>query len=122
MNGVFLRRGSGAAILPLLLIPAFAQGPVVNGDTYLQGGATSAQNFGSLAGVLVGPGGAAPTPNKGLVRFDLSALSAVSGSDVQKAVLWVYVNRVNTAGAIDVYDVTTPWVETTVTWNAAPVE
>ena len=45
----------------------------------------------------------------------------MQSSDVRKAVLWVYVNRVTTAGSIDVYDVTTAWAENTVTWNAAPV-
>src|SRR5262249_55793061 len=65
--------------------------------------------------------GAAATPNKGLIRFDLSGMSGVGASDVQKAVVWLYVNRVTTAGAIDVQDLTTTWVESTVTWNAAPV-
>src|SRR5262245_12808319 len=121
MNRIPRRFLGGAALVLLLSIPAFAQGPLLNGDTYLQGGANSAVNFGALANVLVGPGGAAATPNKGLIRFDLSGMTGVGASDVQKAVVWVYVNRVTTAGVIDVQDVTTTWVEGTVTWNAAPV-
>src|ERR1044071_3214391 len=96
----------GIAIVGLMLFLslAFGQGPVVVGDTYLQSGSNSAQNFGALANLLVGPGTGA-TQSSGLVQFDLSAFSAVTASNVQKAVLWVYVNRMTTAGAIDVYDV-----------------
>lgn len=116
-----LCRIAGTAAILTPLVAAFAQAPMVSGDTYLQSGSNSAQNFGLLANVLVGPGGAAPTQNKGLVKFDLSGFSGVGASDVQKAVLWLYVNRVTTGGAIDVYDVTTSWIENTVTWNATPV-
>ena len=57
----------------------------------------------------------AATQNKGLVQFDLPGLSGVQATDVHKAVLWLFVNRVTTAGAIDVYDVTSGWSEGTVT-------
>jgi hypothetical protein len=101
------------------MTPAFAQGPNVNGDAYVQSGTSAATNFGALANILVGPGTGA-TMNKGLIRFDLSGLGAVTATDIDKAVLWVYVNRVSAAGAIDVNDVTTSWIESTVTWNAQP--
>jgi hypothetical protein len=107
----------------LVLIPVLrleAQGPVVTADTYVQSGSAASTNFGALASLLVGPGGAAATQNKGLVQFDLSAYSGVSGSNVQKALLWVYVNRVTAAGAIDAYDVTGTWGENTVNWNTPP--
>jgi hypothetical protein len=97
-----------------------AQGPIVSADTYLQSGSAAATSFGALASVLVGPGGAAATQNKGLIQFDLSAWSGVSGSNVQKALLWVYINRVTTAGTIDAYDVTGTWGEPAVNWNSAP--
>jgi len=100
---------------------AHAQGPVVSGDTYIQSGSNASTNFGALASVLVGPG-AGTTQNQGLIRFDLSALNGVQASDVQKAVIWVYVNRVTTAGAIDVYDVTSSWAEGGATWNTAPAQ
>jgi hypothetical protein len=120
MNGIAIGVLAGVAFTGLL-VPAFGQGPTVSGDTYLQSGTNSAQSFGALANVLVGPGGAAPTQNKGLVQFDLSGFSGVQASDLRKAVIWVYVNRVTTAGSIDVYDVTTAWTESTATWNAPPV-
>ena len=110
---------AGSAIVSLLLAPAFGQGPTVTGDTYLQSGTNASQNFGALANILVGPGTGA-TQNRGLVRFDLSGLSGVASGDVQKGVLWLYVNRVTTAGSIDVYDVTSAWSENTATWNSPP--
>lgn len=122
MNRLSLGALLTGAVLMFSLVPAAAQGPTVSADTYLQGGSNSAQNFGALANILVGPGGAAATPNRGLIQFDLSGFSGVQSSNVQKAVLWLYVNRVAAGGAIDVYDVTTSWVENTVTSNAAPVE
>src|ERR1041384_515740 len=112
---------SCGAFMCAFVMTAQAQGPAVAGDAYLQSGTSSATSFGALANVLVGPGGAAPTQNIGLIQFDLSGLSAVAASNVQKAVLWVYVNRIITPGAIDVYDVTTSWPESTVTWNTTPV-
>src|SRR5205085_2418891 len=95
----------GGALLAFSVVAAYAQGPTVAGDTYIQSGANATANFGSLASVVVGPGGAALTQNKGLIQFDLGAYNAVPAGNVQKAVLWLYVNRVTTAGAIDVYDV-----------------
>jgi hypothetical protein len=97
-----------------------AQTPTVLGDTYIQSGTNASQNFGALANVLVGPG-TGTTQNRGLIQFDLSGLSGVTAGDVQKAVVWVYVNRVTTSGAIDVFDVTTSWAEGTATWNSPPV-
>ncbi len=105
----------------LLAGTANAQGPVVSADTYLQNGAQSSQNFGAVVTVLVGPGGSASPQNVGLIQFNLSALNGVQAADVQKAVVWVYLDKVTTAGAIDIYDVTTAWAEGTVTWNSAPV-
>src|SRR5262249_4413669 len=53
--------------------------------------------------------------------FDLTGLNGVTGPNVQKAVVWVYVNRITVGGAIDGLDVTTPWAEGTATWNSPPV-
>jgi hypothetical protein len=121
MNRIAARCGIAGVFLTCLLVPAFGQIPTVTGDAYIQSGANSAQNFGGLTTMLVGPGGAAPTQNKALVQFDLSGYSGVQSTDVRKAVLWVYVNRVTAGGGIDVYDVTTSWAESTATWNVAPV-
>lgn len=120
MKRLRLSRLTGAAtVFSVLAATALAQGPTVTGDTYIQSGANAGQNFGALANVLVGPGTGA-TQNQGLIRFDLSGLTGVTPADVQKAVVWVYVNRVTTAGSIDVYDVTSSWSEGAVTWNTVP--
>ncbi len=119
MRSPFLRWAVAGAACALWSVSAYAQ-TVVSADTYLESGSGASTNFGTLASVLVGPGGSAATQNKSLIQFNLSALTGVTGTSVQKAVLWVYVNRVTTAGAIDVYDVTNSWGESTATWNAPP--
>src|SRR3954447_6874615 len=97
MNPVVRRALFSITAAAVCLSSAFAQlAPQVNGDTYVQGGSNSAQNFGLLANIAVGPGGAAPTPSQGLVQFDLSGMTGAGGvlsTDVQKAVLWFWVNR-----------------------------
>jgi hypothetical protein len=121
MNRLIRRPAYAGALTLLLTVAAQAQTPLVSGDTYLQSGSNASQNFGALANVLVGPGGFAAAQSRGLIQFDLTGLNGVLSTNVQKAVLWVFVNRVTTAGAIDVFDVTTSWNEGTVTWNAPPV-
>src|SRR5579883_3481991 len=108
--------------LPLLAVPAvFAQGPTVFADAYVQGGTNAGQNFGAQSNILVGPGSPAVTPNSGYIQFNLAGLNGVSSSNIQKAVLWLWVNRVTTAGSIDVYDATNTWQEGSINWNNAPV-
>src|SRR4051794_29693087 len=112
------RLAKAAAITTPPTLPPLAHGPVVTGDTYLPRSAAST-NFGALASIQVGPGTGSPQ-SQGLVKFGLSGLSGVTASDVQKAIIWVYVNRVTVAGSIDVWHVTSPWSESTVTFNTAP--
>src|SRR4051794_40812424 len=84
-------------------IPGVAQqSPQIAADAYIQSGIAASTNFGAIPNVLVGPGGAAPTQNVGLLKFELSGLGDVQSTDVRKAVLWVWVNRIITPGAIDV--------------------
>src|SRR5262249_45419129 len=74
-------------------------------------------NFGAAANVNVGGG------NQGLVRFDIAgALSAgVTSANVGKAVLYIFVNKVNTAGNIDISTAAVAWNESTVSQSSAPV-
>src|SRR5215470_11001691 len=116
MNRLIRRSACAGALTLLLNLAAQAQTPLVSGDTYLQSGTNASQNFGALANVLVGPG-TGTTQNRGLIQFDLTGLTGVTGTDVQKAVVWVYVNRMTVGGALDVFDVTTSWAEGTATWN-----
>src|SRR5262245_24929790 len=117
MNRMIRRPACAGALMLLWNVVSQAQTPTVASDTYLQSGTNASQNFGALANVLVGPG-TGTTQNRGLIQFDLSGLNGVTGPSVQKAVVWVYVNRVTVGGAIDVLDVTTPWTEGLATWNS----
>jgi hypothetical protein len=72
-------------------------------------------NFGSLPQLNVGGGATA------LLRFDLATLPAgVTAKNVVKAQLKLFVNRVGTAGAIEVQGVNSPWTEVGVTAATVP--
>lgn len=83
-------------------------------DTYTST-ALPANNFGALGNVNVG-GGAT-----GLVRFDLSTLpSGTTGSAVARATLFLYVNKVNAPGALDITAALNGWTESAVTQSSTP--
>jgi hypothetical protein len=101
-----------AVMLPLA---GWAQTYVVAGDTYVST-AYPTTNFGSLGTLAVGAG------NKALIQIDLSRLVAleVTSGQIQQATMIVFLNRVLTAGGIDVAPITSPWSESTVTFNTEP--
>ncbi len=102
-----------AALTPLA---GYAQTLTPTQDAhYVPGNGT---NFGTATSVTVGS-----SASVGLVQFDLSALpSGVLASQVQKATLTLFLNRIGVVGSFDVdtVSVATPWSETTVTGLAAP--
>jgi hypothetical protein len=101
-----------AAIVPA----AFADTLPPLGDAFFAPGNNS--NFG--ASPLINVGGA--TPYQGLVQFDLSALPAgTTASSIARANLVLYVNKVGSAGAIDVSVASGPWMESTVTGVNPPL-
>jgi hypothetical protein len=55
-----------------------------------------------------------------VLKFDLSAISGVSGTQVQSAVLRLWVTIVDAGGQVTVASASTPWMEGTVTWNSKP--
>src|SRR4029077_4094138 len=73
-------------------------------------------NFGNQSGLeVIGPG------VNSYIRFDLTALpSGLTSSNVNKATMRLSVNGVTTAGAFDVYLVTSSWAESTITHNNLP--
>src|SRR6202142_3551996 len=74
-----------------------------------------AVNFGALTNLAVGNG------NTALMQFNLASLPAgTTSGEVAAATLKIYVNRVNTAGAMDLKPVTGAWSEFAVTFNSAP--
>ena len=92
---------------------AYAQG-VLTGDAYT----TSTKpkvNFGSDSALVVGIG------EDTYLNFSLASLGAgVTGSNVSNATLIVYVDAVSAAGTMDVYRITQPWSEGTITYSNAP--
>jgi hypothetical protein len=72
-------------------------------------------NYGALSNLYVGNG------TTSLLQFDLSVLpSGTTASQVSRATLRLYVNRVNTAGSVTVSPVTSSWTESTVTYATIP--
>ncbi|MGD1097384.1 MAG: DNRLRE domain-containing protein, partial [Bryobacteraceae bacterium] len=101
-----------ALLLSLLCAPKSAQAQLPpTDDAWVKAG--SAANNGSDAGLRV----IQATQNTStFIRFNLSSLpSGITGSAVAKATLTLFVTQVNTAGSFDVYQVTGPWTEGTVT-------
>jgi hypothetical protein len=79
---------------------ALASEATVTGDAYVNS-AHPATNYGGLSNLYVGNGGTT------LFAFDLSALpSGTTASQIGKATLKLYVNRVNNSGAVSVLPVT----------------
>src|SRR3984885_1319371 len=72
-------------------------------------------NFGALSNLYVGDG------NTTLVQFDPSSLPAgTTAGQITHASLSLFVNRINTAGSINVQPVTSAWSEPAVTNATAP--
>src|SRR5271154_2716745 len=93
---------------------AFAADATLTGDAYVSSG-RSASNFGAQTNLYVGNG------NTSFVQFDLSSLPAgTTVGQVAGATLRLYVNRVNTAGAINVLPVTSAWSEGAITFATIP--
>ena len=112
------RPNCGACIaawsLLLLTGPALALDAPLSADTHIST-ALPTNNFGAVTTLNVGTGATA------LLRFDLNTLPAATAADkLVKASLKLYVNRVGTAGAIEVQTVNSAWAESTVTAGNAP--
>ena len=103
------------ATLCALGASALASELPLGADTYVSSAAASA-NYGLAANLSVGPAA------KTLLRFDLGALpQGIQPSQVLKASLVLYANRVTTPGAIEVQTVGGAWNESTVNASTAPV-
>src|SRR5215831_10731259 len=99
MNHDVCRRGAALmlALASTILVCASASATtaVPSGDTYLSSSAPS-NNFGSTTTLNVGGGGTA------LVQFDLSSLPpGLISTNVVKATMRVWVNRIGVAGGVD---------------------
>jgi hypothetical protein len=104
-----------AALAALAPAAIMAQSLVPLQDAYVVPGNSS--NFGTAVNITVGSSG-----SQGLVQFDLSSLpNSVSAGNIQRALLTLYVNHVNTPGSINILTANGVWTETGVNGTNAPV-
>jgi hypothetical protein len=103
-------------LLSTFLVPltGWSTTVVTSGDTYVSAN-RPALNFGSVANLNIGGGDSA------LIAVDLSGLPAgLTGSNIRKATLTVFVNKVSTAGGVDLSQIISPWSETSVSYQNRP--
>jgi len=94
--------------------PAWAAQATLIADAHVNS-ALPAVNSGAISNLDVGGGYTT------LLQFDLSLLPAgTTASQVSRAVLQLYANRVTTSGLVSYALVTTPWGEYSVTYATAP--
>jgi hypothetical protein len=90
-------------------VPAWPADALLTGDTFIST-AAAASNFGTNANLAVGNG------STGLVQFSLATLpSGLQASNISKASLRVYVNRVTAAGNLNVALLSSSFTESTAT-------
>jgi hypothetical protein len=100
-----------SACLVLAAFAAFGSGAVLSGDSYITS-TNAAANFGTAGTMFVGGGATS------LVQFSLASLpGSLTGPNISKATLTLYVNRVTTAGNITVRTLTATFPESTVTYS-----
>jgi hypothetical protein len=104
-----------AGVVLLLPLSGLAQPYHVLGDTYVSSGFPTT-NYGTAGSMTVGGG------NTALIQIDVSRLVAagVTSTQIQQATMVVFVDRVITGGGMDVAEVTSPWVESTVNFATQP--
>jgi hypothetical protein len=103
-----------AAAAALAASSAYATEAVVSGDTYVSS-SYPANNFGYQSNLHVNSTATA------LIVFDLSSVpSATASSQISKATLWLYVNRISSSGAVSLKPVMSTWSELAVIYNTIP--
>jgi len=102
-------------VMLLLGVGARAQTAPLTGDAFVAPG--SGNNYGATANVNIG----GASNFEGLFQFDLSALPPVTtAANVASASLVVYVNKVGSAGSINISTLTSAWSESTVSGLNVP--
>ena len=122
MNGMIRTRffarawQSGLAAVLLLAASGVARATqaTLTGDSFVSTARPSV-NFGALSNLYVGNG------NTALLQFDLSSLPAgTTSAQIVSAQLRVFVNRVYSAGTLEMLPVQSAWTELGVTDSSAP--
>jgi Collagen triple helix repeat (20 copies) len=109
MIGASKRFLFGMGALALLQAAAWAQTVPLVGDAFIAPG--TASNFGGTVNVNVG----GIAGYQGLFQFDLGSLPpGTTAASVSGASLLLFVNKIGTAGSINVYAATASWTESTV--------
>src|SRR5882672_10159617 len=108
----FVRRTCAVFALLGVASLGYAADAIVTADTYISS-AQPAANFGTAVNMNI-VGGA--NVSSGLVQFDISKLPT-DPSLISKAILTLYVNKVNASGGIDVKLLAASWTETGVNNN-----
>src|SRR5437867_10990504 len=120
-------RFSGALIVGLVFVGAPLLGPreasavlaELAADTSTM--ASSRANHGAAKALRMAGPPASDRVQKTFLKFDLSTLPpGTTGSDVTRAMLTVFADRVNVPGTLDALRVTSAWSEATVTGNHEP--
>ena len=107
-------------LLTLLSSMAAAQ-MVPKDDTYVSGATPTTANGSSTSLVVQGSTTVPQKPSHSYIRFDLTSLNGLNGSQIQTATLRLYVTAVSAAGNFDVIELTTPsgWAESTLIYNTS---
>jgi hypothetical protein len=101
--------------LALAPVAVLAQTVPLTQDSWVIPGTSG--NFGNTTTLSLGGAGSA----QALAQFDLTALpNGTAASDVSKAVLTLFVNKVNTAGTINISAANGTWTELGVNGNNSP--
>jgi len=102
-------------MLLLVVFSALAQAQVVVTDDANTSSSFPTTNFGSSIALIVCSG------SNTYIKFSTANLgSGLTGSNVSKATLTLYVDAVLTSGTMDVYQVNGSWSEGKITYNSAP--
>ena len=104
--------GLTVALFTAMCLPLLAQAPP-SADTFVSI-STPKLNYGPSIILAVGPG------TNSYVQFNLSGIP--SGATISKATLRLYVDAVSGSGTLDVFQVTSAWSESKVTYNARPTQ
>jgi len=123
-TGKFIRRHFFVFLLIgiAMLLPSlsFAVEATLTDDAYTYSGSKTTK-YGAQAILSVRGAAGGATLKRGFLKFDLSAIPVgITGADVVKATLKLYVNKLTTAGSFDIFNVTADWNETSITDQTAP--
>jgi hypothetical protein len=109
-----MRWAAIAVCVALAASAAHATDARIAGDAYVNS-AHPSTNYGNLSNLYVNGSGTA------LIQFDLSSLPAgTTASQIGKATLKLFINRVDASGPVSVLPVTSSWSESTVTYATIP--